>query len=126
MRFLVMVKATEQSEAGAEPSAEMLTEMGAFNETLIKDKMFVDAGGLLASSRGVRIRFADSKPAVMHGPFDRSKDLVSGFWLLRADSKEALVERMSHAPFEDADIEIRQLAEAEDLEPALIPELREQ
>jgi hypothetical protein len=115
MRFLVMVRATRESEAGALPSADMLAKMGAFNQTLARDGVLLAAEGLRASSKGARISYANGKPIVTDGPFTESKELVAGFWLLQARSKEEIVERLSHCPFENGEeIEIRQLFEPED------------
>lgn len=114
MRFLVMVKATPESEAGVMPSPEALAEMGAFNQELAKDGVILDAGGLEPTSRSARIRFAGGKPTVIDGPFTEAKELIAGFWMLQGKSKEEIVERLSHAPFEDGQIEIRRLYEPED------------
>ncbi len=115
MRFLVMVKASKESEAGELPSAEMLAKMGAFNETLVRDGVLLDAGGLQPSSKGARISFAGPRPVVTDGPFTETKELVAGFWLLQARSKEELIERLSRCPFERGErVELRQLYEAED------------
>lgn len=115
MQFLVMVKATKESESGEMPTAEMLSEMGAFNETLVRDGIFLGAGGLKPSSQGTRISFAGGKPTAIDGPFAETKELVAGFWLLQGRSKEEIVERVSRAPFERGEqVEIRQLFEPED------------
>src|ERR1700730_16523940 len=108
MRFLVMVKATAESESGALPTREALEEMGAFNQTL-------DMGALKPASRTARITFAAGKPTVIDGPFTETKELVAGFWLLQCKSKEEIVERLSRAPFGDGAIEIRRLYELEEL-----------
>ncbi len=115
MRFLVLVKATKQSEAGELPTAKELANMGAFNETLVRDGVLLEAEGLQPSSKGARISYAGGKPVVTDGPFAETKELVAGFWLLQARSKEEIIERLSHCPFERGEeIEIRQLFEAED------------
>jgi hypothetical protein len=115
MQFLVMVRATKESEAGEMPTAEMLSKMGAFNEGLVRDGIFLGAGGLKPSSKGTRISFAGGKPAVLDGPFTESKELIAGFWLLQARSQEEIVERISRAPFERGEqVEIRQLFEPQD------------
>jgi len=115
VQFLVMVKATRQSEAGEMPTAEMLSKMGAFNEGLVRDGIFLGAGGLQPSSKGARITFAAGKPVVVDGPFTETEELVAGFWLLQGRSKEEIVERISRAPFERGEqVEIRQLFEPED------------
>ncbi len=115
MRFLVMVKATKQSEAGELPTAEMIGRMGAFNQTLMRDGIFLAGEGLHPSSKGARISYAGGKPVVTDGPFAETKELVAGFWLLQARSREELIERLSQCPFERGEeIEIRPLYEAED------------
>jgi hypothetical protein len=114
VRFLVLVKATPKSEAGVMPTPEELAEMGAFNQELVKDGVILDAGGLEPTSRSARIRFAGGKPTVIDGPFAETKELVAGFWMLQGKSKEEIVERLSRAPFDDAQIEIRRLYEPED------------
>ncbi|HUA09851.1 MAG TPA: YciI family protein [Candidatus Acidoferrales bacterium] len=116
MRFLVMVKATKESEAGALPTAGELARMGAFNETLARDGVLLAAEGLQPSVKGARISYAGGKPTVTDGPFTETKELVAGFWILQARSKEELIERLSRCPFERGEqIEIRQLFEPEDL-----------
>jgi hypothetical protein len=116
MRFLVMVKATTASEAGQLPTKEELLKMGAFNETLVRDGVMLAAEGLRPSNNGARISYAGGRPSVTDGPFAESKELVAGFWLLQARSKEEIVERLKQAPFQRGEqIEIRQLFEAEDL-----------
>jgi hypothetical protein len=115
MQFLVMVKATNESEAGVMPSADELSKMGKFNETLVRDGIFLGAGGLQPSSQGKRISFTDGKPAVIDGPFAETKELVAGFWLLQARSQEEIVERISRAPFERGEqVEVRKLFADED------------
>jgi hypothetical protein len=110
MRFLVMVKADKEWD-GELPTAEM----GAFNETLIRDGVLLAAEGLQPSSKGARISFSGPRPVVMDGPFTETKELIAGFWILQAPSKEELIERLSHCPFERGEsIEIRQIFEAED------------
>ena len=110
MRFLVMVKADKEWD-GELPTAEM----GAFNETLIRDGVLLAAEGLQPSSKGARISYATRRPIVTDGPFTETKELIAGFWILQAPSKEELIERLSHCPFERGEsIEIRQIFEAED------------
>lgn len=110
MRFLVMVKSTKEWN-GELPSAEM----GAFNETLIRDGIMLAAEGLQPSSKGARIEFADRRPVVTDGPFTETKELVAGFWIVQARSKDELVERFSRCPFDRGEsIEIRQIFEADD------------
>ncbi len=125
MRFMVMVKATPESEAGVLPTTEMLTEMGRFNEELVKAGVMLAAEGLQPSSKGARIRYAGGKPTVTDGPFTEAKELVAGFWLLQAKSKDDVVAWLERAPFEDAEVEIRPVFEFEDLGENLTPELRE-
>ena len=117
MRFMVLVKATKDSEAGVMPSAQQLAEMGKFNEDLIEAGMMLAGEGLHPSSKGKRIRFSGSKRTVIDGPFAETKELVAGFWLIQARSMDEAVEWIKRAPNpmnEDSDIEIRQVFEAED------------
>jgi hypothetical protein len=125
MRFMVMVKATPESEAGVLPTTEMLTEMGRFNEELVKAGVMLAAEGLQPSSKGARIRYGGGKPTVTDGPFTEAKELVAGFWLLQAKSKDDVVAWLERAPFEDGEVEIRPVFEFEDLGENLTPELRE-
>jgi hypothetical protein len=98
------------------PTAQELANMGAFNQTLIKDGVFLDAGGLVPTSKSARISYSSGKPVVTDGPFTETKELVAGFWILHGRSKEEIIERLSHAPFaRGEEIEIRQLFEPEDL-----------
>jgi len=115
MRYLVMVKATKASEAGEMPTAQELSTMGAFNQTLIRDGVFLDGGGLLPTSKSSRISYSNGKPVVMDGPFTETKELVAGFWILQGRSKEEIIERLSQCPFSRCEeIEIRQLFEEAD------------
>ena len=125
MRFMVLVKANKDSEAGVLPTTEQFAEMGKFNEELVKAGMMLAGEGLQPSSKGARIRFSASKPTVTDGPFAETKELVAGFWLIQARSKDEVVAWMSRAPFEDGEIEIRQVYEAEDFGDRLTPEVRE-
>ncbi len=125
MRFIAMVKATPESEAGVLPTEEQLTEMGRFNETMVKAGVMLAGEGLQASSKGARVRFSGGKPTVTDGPFTESKELIAGFWLIQAKSKEEAVEWISRAPFVDGEVEIRQVFEADDFGDALTPELRD-
>ncbi len=125
MRFIAMVKATPESEAGVLPTQEQLTEMGRFNETMVKAGVMLAGEGLQASSKGARVKFSGGKPAVTDGPFTESKELIAGFWLIQAKSKEEAVEWISRAPFIDGEVEIRQVFEADDFGDALTPELRD-
>jgi hypothetical protein len=127
MRFLVMVKANRDSEAGVMPSEQLLTEMGKFNEELVKAGVMLAGEGLHPSSKGARVRFTGSQPVVTDGPFPETKELVAGFWLWKVKSKEEAIQWLKRAPFGDgAEVEIRQVFEAEDFGAALTPELREQ
>jgi hypothetical protein len=116
MRFLVMVKATASSEAGQLPSRADLEKMGAFNEALTRDAEIVVLGGLQPSANGVRIDYSGTKPRVIDGPFAETKELVAGFWVLQAPSKDKLIERFLSCPFQHGEgLEIRPLYELEDL-----------
>ena len=128
MRFMVIVKATKESEAGVLPTEEQLTAMGKFNEELVKAGVMLAGEGLQTSSKGARLRFEKGgKRTVIDGPFAETKELVAGFWILQTKSREEVVEWMKRAPFESGDeIEIRQVFEAEDFGEAFTPELREQ
>jgi len=125
MRFMLIVKADKDSEAGVLPSQEMLAEMGRFNEELVKAGVLLAAEGLQASSKGSRVQFTGSKRTVVDGPFTESKELVAGFWLIQAKSKDEAIEWVKRVPFERGEIEVRQVFEAEDFGPALTPELRD-
>src|SRR5512141_2361271 len=117
MRFMVMVKATKDSEAGVMPSQQAMDEMGKFNEELIKAGVLLAAEGLHASSKGVRVRFSGSKRTVIDGPFSETKELVAGFWLWQVKSKEEAIEWVKRCPNPmpgDSEIEIRQVIEMED------------
>jgi hypothetical protein len=127
MRFMVLVRSNAKIEGGAMPTEAQLREMSAFNEELSKAGMLLAGEGLHPSSKGARIKFTGSKPSVTDGPFAETKELVAGFWLLQAKSKQEVVEWISRAPFQAGDeVEIRQLFEAEDFGDALTPEIRAQ
>ncbi len=129
MRFMVMVKATEDSEAGILPSQELLAEMGKFNEELVKAGVMLAGEGLQPSSKGARVRFSGKKRAVIDGPFAETKELVAGFWLWEVRSKEEAIEWVKRCPNPmpgESEIEIRQVFEAEDFGAEFTPELREQ
>jgi hypothetical protein len=126
MRFMVIVKADKNSEAGVLPDHKLLTEMGKFNEQLTKARVMLAGEGLQPTSKGVRVRFSGGKRTVIDGPFTETKELVAGFWLWQVKSKEEAIEWLKRAPFEETEVEIRQVFEAEDFGPALTPELREQ
>ena len=126
MRFMVIVKADKNSEAGIMPTKELLTEMGKFNEELVKAGVMLAGEGLQPSSKGSRVRFSGKKKTVIDGPFSETKELIAGFWLWQVRSKEEAIEWLKRAPFEDTEVEIRQVFEAEDFGAELTPELREQ
>jgi hypothetical protein len=126
MRFMVIVKADKDSEAGVLPDKKMLTEMGKFNEELAKAGVMLAGEGLQASSKGARVRFSGSKRTVVDGPFAETKELVAGFWLWQVKSKAEAIEWLKRAPFEKGEVEIRQVFEAEDFGAEFTPELREQ
>ena len=125
MRFMILVKANDESEAGQMPTTEMLTEMGRFNEELVKAVVMLAGEGLAPSSRGARIRYAGKKRTVIDGPFAETKELVAGFWIIQVKSKQEAIEWMKRAPFQEGEIELRQVFETEDFGPELTPELRE-
>ena len=129
MRFIVMVKATPESEAGALPDMELLSAMGKYNEELVKAGVMLAGEGLHPSSKGARVRFSGSKRTVVDGPFAETKELVAGFWLFQCKSMAECIEWVKRCPNpmpnEDSDIEIRQIFEAEDFGPAFTPEMRE-
>jgi hypothetical protein len=129
MRFMVMVKATEESEAGQMPSQELLAEMGRFNEELVKAGVMVAGEGLHPSSKGVRVRFDGTTRRVIDGPFAETKELVAGFWIFQVKSLEEAIEWVKRCPNPmtgPSEIEIRQIFEAEDFGEEFTPELREQ
>ena len=126
MRFMVLVKADKNSEAGAIPDTKLLADMGKFNEELTKAGVMLAGEGLQPSSKGARVRFSGGKKTVIDGPFAETKELVAGFWLWQVKSKEEAIEWLKRAPFEDTEVEIRQLFEAEDFGDEFTPELREQ
>ena len=130
MRFMVIVKATPNSEAGAMPSQELLAAMGAFNEALVKAGVMLAGEGLQPSSKGARVKFANGKRTVVDGPFAETNELVAGFWLWQCKSRDEAIEWVKRCPDpmpgEEAVIEIRQLFEADDFGAEFTPELREQ
>jgi hypothetical protein len=126
MRFMVIVKADKSSEAGVLPDEKLLTEMGRYNEELVKAGVMLAGEGLHASSKGARVRFAGDKRTVVQGPFPESNDLIAGFWLFQVKSKDEAIEWVKRVPFTTGEIEIRQVFEADDFGPALTPELKEQ
>ena len=129
MRFMIIVKATQDSEAGILPSKELLTAMGKYNEELAKAGIMLAGDGLRPSSKGARVRFSGPKRTVVDGPFAETKELVAGFWIWKVKSKEEAIEWVKRCPNPmpgDSEIEIRQLYEAEDFGEGLAPELKEQ
>jgi len=128
MRFVVMVKATKDSEAGKMPSTKLLEEMGKFNEELVKAGIMLAAEGLHPSSKGVRVKFNGDTRTVTDGPFAETKELVAGFWIWQVKSLQEAIEWVKRCPNPhegEGEIEIRQVFEADDFGPALTPELRE-
>jgi hypothetical protein len=129
MKFMVMVKATRDSENGVMPNEQMLTEMGKFNEELVKAGVMLAGEGLHPSSRGARVRFSGKNRTVIDGPFAETKELVAGFWMWKCASLQEAIDWVKKCPnpmLEDSEIEIRQVFEAEDFGEALTPELRAQ
>src|SRR5262249_51272258 len=129
MKFMIMVKATQDSEAGVMPSEKLLAEMGKFNEELVKAGVMLAGEGLHPSSKGARVRFSGAKRSVIDGPFAETKELVAGFWIWQVKSKEEAIEWVKRCPNPmpgESEIEIRQVFEAEDFGAEFTPELREQ
>jgi len=128
MRFMVIVKATPESEAGVLPSERMLSEMQKFNEELVKAGIMLAGEGLQPSSKGARVRFSGKNRTVVDGPFSETKELIAGFWLWQVKSKEEAIEWVKRCPNPmegESEIEIRQVFEADDFGEAFTPELRE-
>jgi hypothetical protein len=121
MRFMVLVKASSDSEAGVMPSAEELAAMGDFNEEMAKAGVMLAGEGLHPTSNGSRIRFAKSGRTVTDGPFPETKELIAGFWIIQAKSRDEAVQWLLRAPFEDAEIEIRQIFETADFPADVLP-----
>jgi hypothetical protein len=129
MRFMVLVKANEDSEAGVMPGQELLAAMGKYNEELVKAGVMLAGEGLLASSKGARVKFSGAKRTVIDGPFTETKELIAGFWIFQVRSLEEAIEwvRRCPNPMEgESEIEIRQVSEASDFGDEFTPELREQ
>ena len=126
MRFMVIVKANKDSEAGVMPNEKMLADMGKFNEELAKAGVMLAGEGLHASSKGARVKFSGGKQVVIDGPFAETKELVAGFWLWQVKSLDEAIDWLKRAPFEDTEVEIRQVFEAADFGDEFTPELREQ
>jgi hypothetical protein len=123
---MVLVKADKDSEAGVMPSEQLMTDMGNYNEELVKAGIMLAGEGLHPSSKGKRVRFSGDRKTVIDGPFTETKELIAGFWLWQVKSIEEAVEWLKRAPFEETEIEIRPVFEAEDFGAELTPELREQ
>ena len=127
MRFMVLVKASEESEAGVMPSEELLAEMGKYNEELAKAGVMLAGEGLHPTSKGKRVRFSGKERTVIDGPFAETKELLAGFWLLQAKSMDEALEWVKRAPFDQGtEIEVRRVFEEEDFGEEFTPELREQ
>ncbi|MEK6336204.1 MAG: YciI family protein [Acidobacteriota bacterium] len=126
MRFMVLVKANKDSEAGVMPTEQLLTDMGKFNEELVNAGVMLAGEGLHPSSKGARVKFSGGKTSVIDGPFAETKELIAGYWLWHVKSKDEAMEWLKRAPFEDTEVEIRQVFEAEDFGAEFTPELREQ
>jgi hypothetical protein len=127
MRFMVIVKASRDSEAGVMPSTELLTAMGKFNEEMAKAGVIEAGEGLHPTVKGARVKYAGGQSTVSRGPFNLTSDLVAGFWVIKTKSLDEAIDWMKRAPFDGgSEIEIRQVFDAEDFGAALTPELREQ
>ncbi|EJM50067.1 MULTISPECIES: YciI family protein [Pseudomonas] len=130
MRFMIIIKASQESEAGVMPSQELLTAMGNYNEELVKAGIMLAGEGLHPSSKGARVKFSGDKRSVIDGPFIETKELIAGFWLWKVKSREEAIEWVKRCPNPmpgtEAEIEIRQVFEAEDFGAEFTPELREQ
>jgi hypothetical protein len=129
MRFMVLIKANGDTEAGVMPSEQLLVEMGKFNEELAKAGVMLAGEGLQPSSKGARVRFSGNKRTVIDGPFAETKELIAGFWIWNVKSKEEAIEWVKRCPNptgEEAEIELRQIFEMEDFGSELTPELRQQ
>ena len=129
MRFMIMIKADKTTEAGALPDEKLLTEMGKFNEELVKAGVMLAGEGLHPSSRGARVKFSGEKVTVVDGPFSEAKELIAGFWLWQVKSKDEAIEwvkRCPHPPQGEMEIEVRQVFESDDFGAEFTPELREQ
>jgi len=126
MRFMVIVKADKDSEAGIMPSKQLLTDMGKFNEELANAGVMLAGEGLHPSSKGARVKFSNGQKSVIDGPFPETKELVAGFWLWKCESLDEATQWLKRAPFEETEVEIRQVFEAEDFGAEFTPELRKQ
>src|SRR5206468_5195449 len=126
MRFMILVKANKDAEAGVLPDEKALTEMGKFNIELEKAGVMLAGEGLQASSKGARVRFEGKKQTVIDGPFAETKELIAGFWIWRVKSKAEAIEWLKRAPFQEGEVEIRQVFETEDFGDNMTPEMRKQ
>ena len=126
MRFMVIVKADKDSEAGIMPSQQLLADMGNFNQQLANAGVMLAGEGLQPSSKGARVKFSGGQKSVIDGPFAETKELVAGFWLWKCKSLDEAIDWLKRAPFEETEVEIRQVFEAEDFGDEFTPELREQ
>ena len=129
MRFMIIIKATKDSEAGVMPSQQLLSEMGTFNEALVQAGVMLAGDGLHPSTKGARVRFSGTRRTVIDGPFAETKELIAGYWLWQCGSKEEAIEWVKRCPNPmpgESEIEIRQVFEAEDFGAEFTPELREQ
>ena len=118
MRFMMLVKASKESEAGVMPDENLLAEMGRYNEELAKARLLLAGEGLHPTSKGKRVRFAGGKKTVIDGPFSETKELVAGFWLLQVKSRDEVIEWVKRIPFQEGEVEIRQVFETEDFAPS--------
>jgi hypothetical protein len=125
MRFMIILKSDETTEAGILPDERVMKEMNDYNEELVKAGVLLAAEGLHPSSKGARVRFSGGKRTVVDGPFAEAKELIAGFWLIQAKSLDEAIEWVKRVPAQEAVIEIRQVFEIDDFRPALTPELRE-
>ncbi|MBO9513940.1 MAG: YciI family protein [Variovorax sp.] len=127
MRFMVIVKANQDSEAGVMPTEQMLTAMGKYNEELVKAGVMLAGEGLQPSSKGARVRFSGKQRTVIDGPFSETKELIAGYWLWQVRSRDEAIEWLKRAPFDHGEeVELRQVFELEDFGAEMTPELREQ
>jgi hypothetical protein len=126
MRFMVLVKADKDSEAGIMPSEELFTAMGNYNEELVKAGVMLAGEGLHPSSKGARVKFTGKHSTVIDGPFAETKELIAGFWIWKCDSLQDAINWLKKSPFQDTEVEIRQIFEMEDFGEAMTPEQREQ
>ena len=129
MRFMIILKSDSNTEAGVMPTEQELTDMGNYNEELVKAGVMLAGEGLQPSSKGARVQFSDGKTTVLDGPFSETKELIAGFWLIQVKSKDEAVEWVKRVPIsatQETEIEIRQVFEAEDFGNEFTPELREQ